>query len=106
LFCALTPQMADAAGLRTRGIHNEKNVSCKDCHKVEQPKEPPASTACLECHGPYEKVAQRTRALHVNPHDSHMGPVDCLKCHSVHDQPEAFEGPCVECHVDFEFKVK
>ncbi len=106
LFSTMFPQDLAAAGFREKGIHHKEGVACKDCHGVEKPKDAPLQKACLDCHGPYEKVAQRTRKLPVNPHDSHMGPVDCLKCHAVHEQPEVFEGPCVECHVDFEFKVK
>lgn len=99
--------VAQALTLREQGIHNENKVTCKDCHLVEKPDTgKPQSKVCLDCHGPYEKIAKRTSKLHANPHDSHMGPVPCLKCHSVHDFPDEFEGPCVECHADFEFKVK
>ncbi len=100
-------QLAAAGTLREQGIHNENKVTCKDCHMVEKPDTgKPVSQVCLDCHGPYDKVAKRTNKLHANPHDSHMGPVPCLKCHSVHDMPDEFDGPCAECHADFEFKVK
>ena len=97
---------ADAASFREQGIHHKEGVSCKDCHKVEKPKDAPSYKMCLECHGPYEKVAQRTKKLHANPHDSHLGPMDCLKCHGVHEPIELEKIPCMECHNDFEFKVK
>ncbi len=106
LLWAGSPQLADAASFREEGIHNKEGVSCKACHLVDKPDKKPSSKECLDCHGSYDKVAKRTSKLHANPHDSHLGPIDCLKCHSVHDLPEAFEGPCVECHADFEFKVK
>ena len=102
----IVPQMADAASFREQGIHHKEGVSCKDCHKVEKPKDAPSSKPCLECHGPYEKIAQRTKKLHANPHDSHLGPMDCLKCHGVHEPIELEKIPCIECHNDFEFKVK
>jgi fumarate reductase flavoprotein subunit len=107
MFYAGFVQIAQALTLREQGIHNEHQVTCKDCHLIEKPTSgKPQSKACLDCHGPYEKVAKRTQKLPVNPHASHMGPVECLKCHSIHDLPDEFDGPCVECHTDFEFKVK
>ena len=99
-------QTADAASFREQGIHHKEGVGCKDCHKVEKPKDAPSSKACLDCHGPYEKIAQRTKKLHANPHDSHLGPMDCQKCHGVHEPIEQEKIPCMECHNDFEFKVK
>jgi formate-dependent nitrite reductase cytochrome c552 subunit len=100
-------QIAQAVTLREQGIHNENKVTCKDCHLVEKPDTgKPQSKVCLDCHGPYEKIVDRTKKLQVSPHSSHMGPLPCLKCHSVHDMPDEFEGPCAECHADFEFKVK
>lgn len=100
-------QEVAAASFREQGIHHKEGVKCKDCHGVEKPKEEPSSSnACLDCHGPYSKIAQRTRKLHANPHDSHMGPLDCLKCHGVHEPMEPEQIPCMECHADFEFKTK
>jgi hypothetical protein len=106
MLCAGSLQAATAKPYREQGVHNTKGVTCKDCHLVEKPNQKPSSKACLDCHGSYDKVAKLTSKLHANPHDSHLGPIDCLKCHSIHDLPEQFEGPCVECHADFEFKVK
>lgn len=107
LLAVTTPQPADAASFREQGIHHKEGVTCKDCHTVDKPKDGPSSSkTCLACHGPYEKIAQRTKKLHANPHDSHLGPMDCLQCHGVHEPIEAEKIPCMECHNDFEFKVK
>jgi len=106
LFSLVVPLEGIAASFREQGIHHKEGVQCKDCHGVEKPKEEPTSKACVDCHGPYSKLAQRTRKLHANPHDSHMGPLDCLKCHGVHEPMEVEKIPCMECHADFEFKTK
>ena len=107
VFCWMSlAQTADAASFREQGIHHKEGVSCKDCHQVEKPKDAPSYKTCLECHGPYEKLAKRTKKLHGNPHDSHLGPMDCLKCHGVHEPMELEKIPCMECHNDFEYKVK
>ena len=100
------PFNSDAESYREKGVHYKEGVKCIDCHGVEKPKEEPTSKACLDCHGPYSKIAERTRKLQANPHDSHMGPLDCLKCHGVHEPLELEQIPCMECHADFEFKPK
>ena len=106
LFLLNTFQQATAASFREQGIHHKEKVTCADCHKVEKPKDAPSYKTCLECHGPYEKLAQRTKKLPANPHDSHLGPLSCLDCHGVHEPMEKDKIPCMECHNDFDFKVK
>ena len=97
---------AAAAGFREKGVHHDEGIACKDCHKVEKPKDAPSHKACLECHGPYEKMAERTKKLEINPHDSHLGPIECLQCHGVHEPLEMKDVPCLECHSEFKFKMK
>lgn len=105
LFFALGAAAAfsaqDAKGVQVRGKHASEGVGCADCHKVERPVAAASEEACLECHGSYQKVAQLTKALHANPHDSHLGMMGCLKCHRVHRPSEIV---CIECHSDFEFR--
>lgn len=86
-----------------RGKHASEGISCTDCHKKGKPTEASGSASCTECHGSYEKVAALTKHMHANPHDNHMGQIDCTKCHGIH-KPTIV--PCLECHVDFEFKMK
>jgi cytochrome c nitrite reductase small subunit len=42
-----------------------------------------------------EKVAAKTEKLDPNPHDSHLGEMDCGKCHHSH---KASENACAACH--------
>ncbi len=55
---------------------------------------------CLQCHGPYDKLAKQTENLSPNPHASHLGAVNCEDCHKADKaQPELM---CNQCH---QFKV-
>lgn len=86
-----------------KGKHASEGLQCADCHKTDKPAAAAGVEVCLECHGGYDKVAELTRALHGNPHDSHLGKMQCLKCHRVHAPSEIL---CLECHSDFDFKDK
>lgn len=83
--------------------HSGRGLVCADCHQASSPAKAASEKACITCHGDYQKVAALTRALHANPHDSHLGPMDCTKCHKEH---RASEISCLECHNQFEFKNK
>lgn len=55
---------------------------------------------CLQCHGPYEKLAKETAKLSPNPHASHLGAVNCEDCHKADkSKPELM---CNQCH---QFKI-
>lgn len=92
-----------AQGATVKGKHASEGLGCADCHKTEKPTAAAEVAACLECHGGYDKMAERTKAMHNNPHDSHLGRMACLRCHKVHAPSEHL---CLECHSDFEFKDK
>ena len=94
---------AEAEGVAIRGKHALEGLACADCHKTQKPSGAPSVEACLECHGGYDEVAKLTRSLHANPHDSHLGKLQCLKCHRVHTPSEIV---CIACHSDFDFKEK
>lgn len=94
---------AQAEAVAIKGKHALEGLQCADCHQVEKPVAAASVQACLDCHGGYDKVAQRTKGQHVNPHDSHLGRMDCLKCHRVHGPSEFV---CLQCHGDFDFKDK
>jgi len=100
-YLGFSPMAVQASALR--GKHASEGISCTDCHKNGKPTEASGSASCMECHGNYEKVAALTKHMHANPHDNHMGQIDCTKCHGIH-KPTVV--PCLECHVDFEFKMK
>ena len=57
---------------------------------------------CLSCHGPYDKLADKTdgKGAH-NPHSSHQGDLSCDSCHHVHKESQNY---CSQCH-QFEFDV-
>ena len=55
---------------------------------------------CYDCHLPnehtsYEEVIQRTEGVELNPHDSHLGEMECATCHKTHRPSEDY---CAECH--------
>lgn len=93
----------EASAATVKGKHASEGVGCADCHKTEKPASAAGVEACLECHGGYDKLAARTKGMHNNPHDSHLGRMACLKCHRVHAPSEYL---CLECHSDFDFKDK
>lgn len=90
-------------GIELKGSHQEMELGCKNCH-VKGMGKPAPMEACLECHGSYADLAEATNPenndeLEANPHESHLGEVDCGDCHSAHKVSEAM---CHECH-NFDF---
>lgn len=58
---------------------------------------------CLKCHISYEDLAKKTANLEPNPHDNHMGKVNCEDCHKANQaKPELM---CNSCH-NFTLKEK
>ena len=81
--------------------HVKAKVACADCHGEEKPGKPAPASACMGCHGDAKAMAEATKGREVNPHDSHLGPQACTKCHSQHHPGKVL---CLECH-DFDLKV-
>jgi hypothetical protein len=96
--------------------HTQAGVTCQECHPQTtgtlaqeiasnaihsylQPLAPIKfeTQACLQCHGTYAQLAQRTQNLARNPHDSHQGQLDCRTCHRVHSDSVYY---CGQCHGD------
>jgi len=99
--------------------HAVEDVACLDCHEptVQQqvdelvvymqgdfavPLEERQfqNEFCFDCHLPnehtsYEQVIQLTAELELNPHDSHLGELDCDLCHKMHGLSEDY---CAQCH--------
>jgi nitrate/TMAO reductase-like tetraheme cytochrome c subunit len=94
-------------------VHAQAAVTCQDCHPQtlttliteiaenvthNYPQELASinfqTKACLNCHGTYEQLAQRTQRLVRNPHDSHEGMLECRTCHRVHSDSVYFCGTC------------
>lgn len=93
-----------AGAMEIGGAHAGKQLGCADCHQADAPEKAPTTENCLQCHGPLEKLIEATapKAVdpavpesHANPHKSHLGPLDCTKCHRTHS-PSVFA--CAECH--------
>jgi hypothetical protein len=83
------------------GKHKNAGIDCEGCHKEGQPKRYVPTSLCLQCHGDHSKLVEKTEKLSANPHDSHLGEIDCNKCHNAHKQSEDY---CGSCH-NFGFKV-
>ena len=94
--------------------HREAGTGCKECHHVTPLKavnevvsyvtgdyQDPlsehdfAKENCLECHRSYQSLIEQTAHLEPNPHDSHLGELECTMCHNSHRESTLF---CNECH--------
>ena len=78
-------------------IHQQKGVSCKECHEDPASPEPADETVCKKCHGDTKALIAAASELKLNPHFSpHDGKIsDCNKCHHQHKSSENF---CARCH--------
>ena len=91
----------------TDNLHAKAGMACIQCHGKELPK--PDTTVenskCLECHGPMEKLAQRSEPKDFkdrNPHKSHLGDIACTVCHKAHAESKVY---CLDCHKKFNMKI-
>jgi hypothetical protein len=82
-------------------MHAKAGVDCAGCHGKETPLADSTveNDRCLSCHGPIEKLAERSANKEFpkrNPHASHYGSdIACTTCHHAH---EASVVMCAECH--------
>jgi hypothetical protein len=81
--------------------HKVAGISCGACHKENLPKGQVPTEVCLKCHGDQSKVAEKTRMIIPNPHESHLGNLKCELCHHSHKPSENY---CSTCH-EFDYKV-
>ena len=81
--------------------HKVAGISCEGCHKENPPKGQVPTLVCNKCHGDQEKIAEKTRNIIPNPHESHLGNVKCELCHHAH---KPSEDHCSNCH-EFDYKV-
>ena len=81
--------------------HKNAGIVCAGCHQENPPSKPAPTATCFQCHGDYPKLAERTQKLPENPHESHLGDLDCDKCHHAHKSSTDY---CAECH-SFGFKA-
>lgn len=94
---------ADKPALADR--HSKAGVPCAACHGPDPKNLEEASIdQCRACHDT-KKLVEKT--AHVKPRNPHTSPhyrdeLDCVNCHSGHDEPQNF---CGQCH-SYDFKVK
>lgn len=76
--------------------HITKSMNCESCHLKGMSKKTPSSEQCFACHGNYEQLRKKTASpKKMNPHDTHLGKLECSGCHRAHSAPVPM---CVECH--------
>ncbi|MGD9160371.1 MAG: cytochrome c3 family protein [Desulfobacteraceae bacterium] len=78
-------------------IHQQKGVSCRECHEDPVSPEPADTKVCQNCHGDIQALIEAASELTINPHFSpHEGKIpDCSKCHHLHKSSENY---CAGCH--------
>jgi hypothetical protein len=81
--------------------HKAAGISCEGCHKENPPKVQVPTLVCNGCHGNQQKIAEKSRNIVPNPHDSHLGNQKCELCHHAH---KPSEDHCSSCH-EFDYKV-
>ena len=98
--------------------HAEAGIACIDCHEngiadkametywyitddfeVPTLKRDFGNEMCTKCHKVDEIIAKTDKGNGINPHNSHLGDLNCEDCHKMHDRSEA---ACMKCH-DFDF---
>lgn len=92
----------------TDSLHAKAGVDCAGCHGKDAPLSDTTveNERCLNCHGPVEKLAEKTADKVVpkrNPHASHYGSdIACTTCHHAH---EASVVMCLNCHKDLKMTI-
>jgi fumarate reductase flavoprotein subunit len=75
--------------------HTKADIECKACHGTTEPPKAVGMDVCISCHGAYEQLAEKTKKVAPNPHDSHLGEAECSTCHHIH---KPSEDGCRACH--------
>ncbi len=94
-FCSFV--ISAAAPLLLADKHKKAGLDCESCHKENPPGKSVPAEICLGCHGgDYAKLAEQTKKVAPNPHDSHLGNAKCELCHHGHKPSEYY---CATCHI-------
>ena len=87
-------------------LHAKSGIACSNCHGKSLPKagDTVENGRCLDCHGPMEKLVQKTelKDTNRNPHRSHLDNLDCIICHKGHSASVVY---CLSCHKNFDMKI-
>jgi hypothetical protein len=89
------------------GLHARKDLTCSSCHGkgLAERGDLVENERCLTCHGPFEKLVQRSAPKDFpdrNPHFSHLGEIDCTVCHMGHSASSVY---CLGCHPRWTMKI-
>lgn len=92
----------------TDNLHAKAGMICSQCHGKGLPKagDTVENSRCLACHGPMDQLINKTESREFkdrNPHKSHLGNIDCIICHKAHTESRVY---CLDCHKQFEMKIK
>ena len=92
---AKAPDAPSASGAFLADRHKAAGIVCAGCHGEDR-EALIRNPACLGCHESFEKLAARTKDMHVNPHRSpHFKDLECTSCHMGHKADVNF---CQDCH--------
>ena len=88
-------------------FHAKGSIGCAGRHGKGLPKadDTVENNRCLTCHGPMEKLVQKTEPKDFkdrNPHKSHLGDMACTVCHKAHAPSKVY---CLDCHKKFDMKI-
>jgi len=118
VMASYTESLQDATLLAN--AHAQEGLVCLDCHELavlqqvhegadadttELKQREFSKESCFGCHVPnehtsYQEIIERTKdytgdGKRINPHDSHLGEMECRICHKVH---RASVDYCAQCH--------
>lgn len=93
VFVCISANSSQAKNLAER--HADRYTNCTACHKDGNPSNHPTSQDCFKCHGGYAQIIKKTASLDTNPHDTHLGEIECTSCHSGHAKPKLI---CTQYH--------
>lgn len=110
LISVISASLLLVPGLSVAQVQSQQSAlaaqvkTLKDRHGAAWPISPNGYVTkqqCMNCHGPYEKLAHATRGVNPNPHNSHLGQVNCEDCHKGNTAEPVLM--CNQCH---NFKLK
>lgn len=98
LFIATLTVSLFAGGINAAEVQQTKTLG--EIHGATWPDESGFAVKgqCMQCHGDYEKLAEKTANLDPNPHRSHMGKVNCTECHTKDRASAEPKLMCNSCH--------
>ena len=99
----LAAPSAFAQGVTIHG--SPPGIKGETCPPRPTPKAAPSQKTRPQCHRSYAALAKKTAkpGEKFNPHDSHMGRIECTQCHSMHATSHYI---CRDCHAIPDRKFK